>query len=217
MSKPSHAAGGSGGKGIDWPEIRRRLDATHETLASGGTPGSEETKEILRARARVLAQEPAQARPDEELLEFVQFMLAYERYGVETSFVREVYPLKELTPLPGVPPFVLGIINVRGKILSVLDLKKFFDLPDKGLTDLNKVIVLHTDNMEFGVLADVILGVKTISANALQPALPTHTGIREEYLRGLTPDRAVILDAQKLLTDDRMVVREEVEASSIEK
>lgn len=203
------ASQSSGGKRIDWPEVRRRLDATQE--AAGLRFGAEETKEILRARAKALAQEPRQERRDEEPLEIVEFMLAYERYGIETLFIREVYPLKDLTLLPGVPPFVLGIINVRGEILSVLDLKKFFDLPDHGLTDLNKAIVLHAPAMEFAVLADAILGVKTVFFSDLQPALPTLTGIREEYLKGLTPDGAVILDAGKLLEDSRMLVRDETE------
>jgi purine-binding chemotaxis protein CheW len=58
-------------------------------------------------------------------LEVVEFLLAQERYGIATRCVREVLPLVELTPLPGVPPFVLGIANVRGQIVSVLDLKRF--------------------------------------------------------------------------------------------
>ena len=137
-------------------------------------------------------------------------MLAYERYGVELKYVREVYPLTELTPIPGIPSFVLGIINVRGEILSVIDIKKFFDLPEKGLTDLNKVIILHSPEMEFGVLADSIIGVHSILLNELQTSLPTLTGIREEYLKGVTKERKVILDAERLLTDKGIIVNENV-------
>ncbi|GJQ20291.1 MAG: hypothetical protein HBSIN02_06460 [Bacteroidia bacterium] len=191
---------------FDWAEIRHRLEVS---LQSGGSPGGEgKVKEILHARARALSQESAQVRRDEEAAEFVEFTLAAERYGVETPFVREVYPLRDLTPLPGAPSFVLGIINVRGEILSVIDLKTFFDLPHHGLTDLNKAIVLHSPAMEFAILADTILGVNTISPRDLRPALPTLTGIREEYLKGLTPDGTVLLDAGRLLDDHRMVIRD---------
>ena len=141
----------------------------------------------------------------------MEFLLAYEKYGIESSYVREVYSLKELTPLPCTPLFVLGIINVRGQILSVIDIKKFFDLPEKGLADLNKVIILHSDSMEFGILADVMLGVRNVLLSELQPSLPTLTGIRQEYLKGITAERVVILDAEKLLSDKQIIIHEEVE------
>ena len=106
---------------------------------------------------------------------------------------------------------MLGIVNVRGEILSVIDIKKFFDLPEKGLTDLNKVIVLQSGNMLFGILADTIAGVRRIPLTDIQPSLPTLTGVREEYLKGVTPERLVILDAEKLLTDEGIVVQEQVD------
>jgi purine-binding chemotaxis protein CheW len=136
-------------------------------------------------------------------------------YGVESLYVREVYPLKELTPLPCTPPFVLGIINVRGQILSVVDLRQFFDLPAQRLTDLNKVIVLHDGTMAFGILADAILGVRVIPPDGVQPSLPTLTGIRAAYLKGVTGERLVILDAAKLLTDKALIVFEEVEGDNL--
>jgi len=105
---------------------------------------------------------------------------------------------------------VLGVINVRGQILSVIDIKKFFDLPEKGLTDLNKVIIVNSDSMQLGVLADVILGVREIAEEDIQPSLPTLTGIRAEYLIGVAKERLVVLDARKLLSDGNIVVQEEV-------
>jgi len=195
---------------VDWREIHDRLDTTRTTIERGWAPGPEKTREILRARARTLAQEPAPEREQDHTIEVIEFVLAYEKYGVETRFVAEVYPLRELTPLPCTPPHVLGIINVRGQILSVVDIKRFFDLPEKGLTDLNKVIILQSESMEFGILADQIAGTRLISLRELQPSLPTLTGIREEYLKGITGDRTVILDAGKLLSDRKIAVHEQV-------
>ena len=117
--------------------------------------------------------------------------------------------MHELTPLPGTPLFVAGIINVRGQIVSVVDLKKFFDLPAKGLTDLNTVIILSDGHMQFGLLADAVAGVRRIPLLEMQPPLPTLTGIRQEYLQGVTGQRLVILDAAKILADPRVIVREE--------
>lgn len=171
----------------------------------------EQEKKILKARAKELAREAREEKTLERSMEIVEFLLASEKYGVESSYVREIYPLKELTPVPCTPPFVLGIINMRGQILSVIDIKKFFDLPEKGLTDLNKVIVLGADKMEFGILADAILGVNGVSINDIQPGLPTLTGIRGEYLIGITGERVVILDVEKLLKDKKIIVHEEIQ------
>jgi purine-binding chemotaxis protein CheW len=189
--------------GTDWSTIYRRLEASRIGLEHGVMPTREERQKILRARAQTLAREPEREEATQGGLEVVEFLLAYETYGVESSYIREVYPLKELTPLPCTPPFVLGIIDVRGQILSVLDLKKFFDLPEKGLTDLNKVIVVHDATMVFGILSDAILGVRSIPLDSIQPSLPTLTGIRATYLKGVTGDRLVILDAGALLADRR--------------
>ena len=168
---------------------------------------SKEKAKVLKERARALAKEPKGIEEDESHLEVVEFMLAHERYDLELTHIREVYPLKELTPLPGTPDFVLGIINVRGQILSIVDIKRFFELPEKGLTNLNQVIILQSDEMEFGILADEILGTKSIPASAIQASLPTLTGIRAEYLKGVTGDRVVILDGEKLLADEKIVVQ----------
>jgi purine-binding chemotaxis protein CheW len=188
---------------IDWQEIHRRVEAAQASVPGGLDPSPEKKKEILRARAAMLAREPAKAET-EEAIEVAQFLLAQERYGIETRWIREVVPLRELAPLPAAPPFVLGIFNVRGKILPVMDIKKLFDLPEKGLTDLNKVLVIQGGALELGILADQILDMRSIPLRMIQPSLPTLTGIREEYLKGVTAERLVILDAEKILTDPRL-------------
>ena len=173
---------------IDWDEIHRRIDAVGAAIEGGYTPSPEESKRILKRRAEILAREKAE-KAEEDSIEVVEFLLANEHYGIESHFIREVYPLKDYTPLPGVPSFVLGLVNVRGRILSVIDIKKFFDLPEKGLSDLNKIIIINDDKMEFGILADAILGVRNIAVSGLGPPLPTLTGIREEFLQGITGER----------------------------
>lgn len=196
---------------IDWGEVHRRLETAQVALERGADPTSEVKKKILKARAKALAREPTSTEATEEYIEVIEFLLAHERYGLESRFVREVYPLKEFTPLPGTPTFVLGIINVRGRILSVVDIKKFFDLPQKGLTDLNKVIIVQHDRIEFGLLADAVRGVRTIPLSAIQPSPPTLTGVRADYLRGVTGERLIVLDVVRILTDPRVIVRHEVE------
>lgn len=191
---------------IDWQEVNQRLESAQIALESGLTLTSEEKKRILKARARVLAREADKELLDQDYLEVVEFLLAYETYGIESAYVREIYPLTEITLLPGTPPFVRGIVNIRGQILSVIDLKKFFELPEKGLSDLNKIIIVQDDNMEFGILADAVLGIRKLAGGEIEAALPTLTGIRGQYLKGVTRERMVVLDAVKILSDKKIII-----------
>jgi len=197
-------------KKIEWDEVQRRIENARLALKRECALPPEEMRKILKTRAKALGHEVRGGEEPQETIEVVEFLLANEKYGIESNYVREVYPLKELTPLPCTPPFVLGIISVRGQILSVIDIKKFFDLQEKGLGDLNKVIIIHNEKMEFGILADVILGTLSIPLNEVQASLPTLTDIRAKYLKGVAKDRMVILDGEKLLSDKKIVVHEEV-------
>ena len=169
-----------------------------------------EIRTKLKNRAITMAQEPEQKRETSTITEIIGFILAAESYGIESAFVREVYPLKDYTPLPGVPPYIFGIINVRGQIFPVVDLKKFFNLPEKGLGELNKVIILRNDQMEFGILADVVNGTQAIAVEDILVAPPTITGIGEKYFKGVTKESLIILNGEKLLTDKSIVVNEDV-------
>jgi Chemotaxis signal transduction protein len=173
-------------------------------------PMTQNPAAILKARARLLAREPKKAAVTETLLEIIEFCLASETYGIEAIFVREIHQLRDLTPLPGVPPFVLGIANVRGQILSVVDLKKFLNLPDKGLGEFNKLVIIRNERMEFGILADAIIGTRSIPLDAIQAPPVTITGIGAEYLKGITGERTVVLDAQKILDDEKIIVNDVV-------
>jgi purine-binding chemotaxis protein CheW len=194
---------------LDWANLHRRLEASQAALKRKLTPGPEEKRKILRDRARLLAaNSKADATAPRSLLEIVEFVLGPERYGIESSRIREIYPLNEFTPLPCTPAFVLGLVNVRGQILSIINIKKLFDLPEKGLTDLNKVIIVNAHSIELGILADAILGTRSIAPEELHPALPTLTGIRADYLQGITKDSLVVLDVEKILADEKILVNE---------
>lgn len=195
---------------IDWADIYSRLSVVQDTLERGHAPDAAQTQKLLAARAQVLARRADSGRATDDSIELIEFTLVHETYAVESRFVREIHPLRDLTPLPCTPTHVMGIVNLRGHILSVIDIKKFFDLPERGLTDLNKLIVLTDGEMEFGILADVVVGVRAVFTDEIQQSLPTLGGIRSEYLKGVTVERMVILDAQKLLSDRKIVVQEEV-------
>ncbi len=193
---------------INWNEVYSRLESTREAIENV-TPHPDVRDRILRTRAKNLAGVVREDEVSGESIEVVEFLVAHEKYGFETRHVREVCRLNEITTIPGTPLFVAGIINLRGEILPVIDIRRFYELPEKGLSDLNRVIILNSETMEFGVLADSIEGVKNIAMSDLETSLPTLTGIREEYLRGITRDRVVILDGEKLLSDRKIIVYDE--------
>jgi len=192
-----------------WEDIRNRLDTVHKYLEKGFEPSREKKTEILRSRAEELARPDNSVNKADSFCEVLGFMLAHEKYALELPYIREVYPLKELTPVPCTPDFVLGIINFRGQILSVIDFKKIFALPARDIDEQNRVIVLYSDDMEFGILADSIIGTSSVQISDIQSSLPTLTGILSEYLKGVTRDRVIILNGEKILSDKNLIVYNE--------
>lgn len=193
---------------IDWENIHSRLDTVREKLEKVWSITEQEKQQILTARTRALAGKSHDKPLNKELLEVVEFTLAEERYGVELQFIDEVCELNDLTHLPCTPLFILGVMNVRGKILTVMDIKRLFELPDKGLADLNKVIIVHAHGMDAGILADVISGVRSVPVSRIQTELPTLTGIRAEYMKGVTGDQLIILNLDNILSDEKITVNE---------
>jgi purine-binding chemotaxis protein CheW len=171
-----------------------------------------DNERILRERAQALARPPSSAPAPSTMLELLEFRVGSERYALEIRHVQDVHPLRDLTPLPCTPPFVLGIVNVRGRILPVLDLKKFFELPEQGLTDLHRIILVQGNDLDFGLLADVIVGVHSVPTGGLQPALPTFTGIRADYLKGIGEGGLVVLDLDRILSDPKIIIHDEVDS-----
>jgi len=167
--------------------------------------------EILKARARALARRADDPSTVGGTLNVVEFRLAREHYAFEREFVREVCPLTELTPLPCTPAFIAGIVNVRSRILPVIDIRKFFDLPEAGITDAHMVVIVHAAGLEAGILADAVVGARSVPLEAIQASLPTLTGIRAQYLRGVADGRTAILDAPRILSDPNIVVEQETQ------
>lgn len=180
---------------------------TADAVASEAIAGkAAAAADLLLARARDLAREDATAGKDAgATVEVIEFGLADETYAFELAYVREAGALVELTPLPGVPAAILGLTCVHGQIIAVVDLRKIFGLPERGLRDSRQVLVLQSATMEFGVLAERVAGVRRLPLAALQPSLPTLTDVRAAYLKGIMPDGTVVLSAAKLLADPHMV------------
>ena len=195
---------------IDWTVINRRLKASVQAIERGFSPTESEKKRIFESRALSLAQEHEVDADSDLIIEAVEFLIADERVAIESSFIQEVFKLKHLTRLPHTPPFILGITNLRGQIISIIDIKVFFGLPERVLSDMSKIIFVKNEIMELGILADKVIGNVILPVDRLQESLPTATGIRSKYLKGITEERLILLNSVNILSDENIIVNQEV-------
>jgi len=167
-------------------------------------------KELMRVRAQELSIEIEETEERSDTIDVVEFELAHERYGIESKWVKEVFPLKDLTPMPCTPGFILGITSIRGQIIPVMDIKTFFDLPSSGITNLNRLMIIRGDDLQIGILADIIESVRELEKSEIHEKPGAKADKRHDYIKGVTQDHLIILDAKKILTDPGIKVNEEV-------
>ncbi len=174
--------------------------------------------EIWAKRADLLAQPPP-AEISGETITLLIFWLGPERYGLDVTNVREIYPLEQLTPVPRTPAFVAGVFSARGRILSVIDLRAFYGLPAlaNAKTAQTKIIVVtntdptsETADMEVGLLVDDVTDVRPVFFDEIELPLSTQTGGRANHIQGVTADMLVVLDLNALLSDKQLIIKDEL-------
>lgn len=161
---------------------------------------------ILAERAQKLSQPAVRSRGIVRI-EILKFRLAYQEYAVGMKYVREVVLTGGITPVPGTPDYISGICAIRGEIISLVDLRALFSISGKGLTDLNRVIVLTDGTMTFGILADYITGIATIPASLPEAPAPVPPEGAVPFMLGVV-EGIVVLDGAALLADSRMLIDE---------
>jgi purine-binding chemotaxis protein CheW len=175
---------------------------------------SEAGRRILAERARRLAQ-PPEAPVSGETVDLVVLMLGPETYGVEAGFVQEVLPLDEVTPVPQVPDFWAGLVNLRGHLYPLLDLRRFLGLAplpaangEKKGRDAAKVVLVTASGLEVGLLVDDVPQVRQVPCREIGASLVEATGAGRSFTAGVTPDLLTVLNVEALLADARLVVQE---------
>jgi len=138
--------------------------------------------------------------------QLVGFRLGNEEYGVEITKVREIMLMSEITQIPEMPAYIKGLINIRGTVIPVIDLRVRFGLVAGELTGESRTIVLSVDEKMIGVIVDAVTEVLRITHDQIAPPPPTVAGLGREYLTGLIKleDRLLIL-----LNIDRLFSRED--------
>lgn len=144
-------------------------------------------------------------RQDTELLQLVTFSIGDEEFGVEILQVQEIIRMLEITKVPKAPPFVEGVINLRGKVIPVLDLRKRFGLAARDHDKNTRIIVIEINSMIVGFIVDSVSEVLRLPANTVEPPPPVVAGLDSDYISGVgkLEDRLLImLDLNRLLNRD---------------
>jgi len=140
-----------------------------------------------------------------EMLQFVTFRLAAEKYGVNILKVQEINNLKDFAKIPHAPVFIEGAINLRGKVIPVMNLRKKFGIEDKTLDDYSKIVIMNIRGHVMGILVDSVSDVLRIPQNVIMPPPPVSSEVSAEFIKGiakLDQGLVIILDMDKLLGRD---------------
>lgn len=150
-------------------------------------------------------------RQDAELLQLVTFSIGDEEFGVDILKVQEIIRTMEITKVPKAPEFVEGVINLRGKVIPIIDLRKRFGMETRAHDKNTRIIVIEINNMIVGFVVDSVSEVLRISADTVEPPPPVVAGVESEYIKGVgkLADRLLIM-----LDLDRLLSREEKDVLS---
>jgi purine-binding chemotaxis protein CheW len=148
------------------------------------------------------------AERNEQRLQMINFTLGGDEYAVEIQKVREVINFRELTPLPKAPSFVKGIINLRGEVIPVIDLREKLGLAHEAYSALTNVIIVEIGRKAVGVVVDDVRHVIRLAPGEVAPSPPFIGGLSGKYVSGvakIAERLVVVLDMERILSASEMI------------
>ena len=143
--------------------------------------------------------------PQDEVLQWVTFRLESEAYGINVMQVQEVLRVSEITPVPGAPPYILGIINLRGNVVTVLDTRMRFGLPIYETDDASRVVIVESKGNVLGILVDSVAEVVYLRSSDIETAPNVGNDESSKYIQGVYSNEGnllILVDVNKLLSND---------------
>jgi purine-binding chemotaxis protein CheW len=140
-----------------------------------------------------------------EITQWVKFSLGGESYGIRVLKVQEIQRYSEISPIPGAPSYVLGIINLRGSVISVLNTREKFGLPDYEITDDSRIVILEVGKQIIGILVDSVAEVISLQASDVDVAPNVGNDEVAKFIDGVSNkggELLILLDAEKILNED---------------
>ncbi|MAZ88207.1 MAG: chemotaxis protein CheW [Cellvibrionaceae bacterium] len=150
---------------------------------------------------------------DDPILQWVTFKLAGETYGINVMQVQEVLRYSEIAPVPGAPPYVLGIINLRGNVVTVIDTRHRFGLTSGELTDNTRIVIIEADNHVVGILVDSVAEVVYLRQSEMETAPNVGNDESAKFIQGVchkNDELLILVELDKLLTDEEWAELESV-------
>ena len=142
---------------------------------------------------------------NDEVLQWVTFQLEEETYGINVMQVREVLRYTEIAPVPGAPDYVLGIINLRGNVVTGIDTRSRFGLMEGEITDNTRIIVIESEHQVIGILVDSVAEVVYLRSSEIDTTPSVGTDESAKFIQGVSNRDGkllILVDLNKLLTDE---------------
>jgi purine-binding chemotaxis protein CheW len=139
---------------------------------------------------------------------YLTFHLAGEDYGIEIQYVIEIIGIQNITDVPDMPAFIRGVINLRGKVIPIMDVRARFGIEDRSYDDRTCIIVVNIDGTEVGLVVDEVSEVADIPENNVEPAPKTSKNSEDSYIQGMgkiNNEVKILLDVHKLLFSGEMM------------
>ena len=155
-----------------------------------------------------MSEHATEMQDDEDLVQrWVTFELDRETYCISVSDVREVLRFTEIAPVPGSPDYVVGIINLRGNVVTVIDTRKRFGLMPKEVDDSTRIVIIDIDGQEVGILVDSVAEVVDLRMSAIEAAPNVGNEETSRYIQGVTSrdgQLLIIVDLNKMLSEEEL-------------
>ncbi len=147
------------------------------------------------------------------VLQWVTFKLAGETYGINVMQVQEVLRYSEIAPVPGAPTYVLGIINLRGNVVTVIDTRHRFGLESGEVTDNTRIVIIEADKHVIGILVDSVAEVVYLRQSEIETAPNVGNDESAKFIQGVchkNNELLILIELDKLLTDEEWAELESV-------
>lgn len=142
---------------------------------------------------------------DDPILQWVTFRLAGETYGINVMQVQEVLRYSEIAPVPGAPSYVLGIINLRGSVVTVIDTRHRFGLPSGEISDHTRIVIIESEKHVVGILVDSVAEVVYLRQSEIEMAPSVGNDDSTKFIQGVchkNDELLILIELNKLLSGD---------------
>ncbi|EAT12584.1 chemotaxis protein CheW [Bermanella marisrubri] len=147
----------------------------------------------------------AQGTAEDPVLQWVTFRLDDETYGINVMQVQEVLRHMEIAPVPGAPPYVLGIINIRGNVVTVIDTRQRFGLQPGDVTDHTRIVVIETENQVVGIMVDAVAEVVYLRQSEIETTPNVGNEETAKFIQGVchkNDELLILVDLEKMMSNE---------------